>query len=291
MTYRTQLRDAAAAATDEGATSEAEAAAAQAAERTAEEATTPDASEGGPPADPADDTGESTETEKSTVEAPTEYFGLDLSDLEPERRLEIIEGMRKRDDTIGKLLRERASEEAPVVEAAPEETAELSDEDIAKLLGLDTDNPFDETAKITIPLVRQQLAQQKQIEALVESQELGEIDRSWRQGLSAMEREFGSFPTELDHDRVMEFAAENGVASPQDAYWRIMGPGKAALSADLTLARDKSKVLADKKRAAASTRPGSSNADGNAPLEGKTVKEATKEAVRRLLQGVNLDNE
>jgi hypothetical protein len=121
---------------------------------------------------------------------------------------------------------------------------------------------------------------------LIEMQELNEIDRSWRGTLGDLEKEFGVLPTELDHEAVMEYAANNGINSPVAAYWQIMGPGRAAL-AEATKG-DRAKKLTDAKRASASTRPAPALADDDAPLESKTTKGATREAAQRIMRELGL---
>lgn len=259
----------------------------------AEEATTPTpgASTGGEPeADTDDGTDPSEVTPEDTEEVPTEYFGLDLSGLEPEQRAAVISELKKRDDHIGKLLRERAPEAEPTSEepdAEPEE--ELKDEEILEALGLDPEsNPLDETAaKIAVPLVKRQIMQEKLLSQLIEAQELAEIDRMWRSSLSGLEREFGALPKEVDHDAVMAFAAEQGITNPVDAYWRIVGPGRAALT-DAMKAAEAAKRLAAKK-AATTVRPSTAAAEEDAPLKGATVREATREVAARLLSELGLD--
>lgn len=257
-----------------------------------DQTSTPEASDGGQPEGTTDDGEAPAEDQKVTAEdAPTEYFGLDLSSLEPEQRAEIVEALRKRDDHIGKLLRDRAEDE-PSDEATEEEPPleQMSDEDILRSLGLDPENPFDENAaKFAIPLVRELQQQRGALASLIEAQELAEIDRTWRQGLSAMEREFGELPKEVTHERVMEWAADNEVLNPMDAYWRIVGPGKAAAEAGLTEARAKAEALTQRKRDASTTRPSSAEADAEAPPESKTGKGATREVASKLLASLGLD--
>jgi len=227
------------------------------------------------------------EASDGTADVPTEYFGFDLSDLEPNQRAEIIGELKKRDDHIGKLLRGKVAEEDSTPDPAPAPLQQATDEDILQALGLDPENPFDEqAAKVAVPLVRKQLEQEAMLSQLIEMQELNEIDRSWRGTLGDLEKEFGALPTELDHESVMEYAANNGINSPVAAYWQIMGPGRAALAAATKDGR--AKALTDAKRASASTRPAPALADDDAPLESKTTKGATREAAKRIMRELGL---
>lgn len=249
-------------------------------------ATSAASAEGGPVVEP-EAASRDAEASDGTADARTEYFGFDLSDFEPNQRIEIIEELKKRDDHIGKLLRGKVADEEETPAPAPAPLQQASDEDILQALGLDPDNPFDEqAAKVAVPLVRKQLEQEAMLSQLIEMQELNEIDRSWRGTLGDLEKEFGVLPTELDHEAVMEYAANNGINSPVAAYWQIMGPGRAAL-AEATKG-DRAKKLTDAKRASASTRPAPALADDDAPLESKTTKGATREAAQRIMRELGL---
>jgi hypothetical protein len=226
------------------------------------------------------------------TEVPTEYFGYEFPpDLSPEERADIISEFKKRDDRIGTLLRERGDstegETQPEVET-PEPIPELTDVEILQALNLDPDNnPFDEaTAKIAVPLVRRQVQQEQTIASLVENLELTQIDRTWRSSLEGLEKEYGALPPELNHEAVMEYAAENSIGSPVDAYWRIMGPGRAQL--DQATRGMQAKRLAAAKSAASGTRPGTTAADDEAPVVAQTTKGATKEVATRLLKDLGL---
>lgn len=236
-----------------------------------------------------EDAGTTTEAPKGTVEALSEYFGLDLSGIPVEQSSSIVEELKKRDDFIGKLLRKESDSEATPANDEDETPPELTDEDILRALGLDpVNNPFDEqVAKVTVPLVRKQVAQDAALAQLIENQELLEIDRTWRAALSGMEKEFGALPKEIDADSVMEFAAKENIANPMDAYWRIVGPGRALLSAAMKGVTEKEATAA--KKQAATTRPNSSSADNEAALESKTVKGATREAAERVLKQLGVE--
>ena len=230
----------------------------------------------------------STEASDGTVDGPSEYFGYKLPpDLTPEQRGEFISELKKRDDTIGKLLRGKDANEPAVVQEQQTTPEPMTDAEILQAFGLDPENPFDEqTAKAIVPLVRKQIEQDNVLAHLIEIQELNDIDRTWRGTLAAMEQEFGVLPTEVTHDSVMEFAADNNIQSPVDAYWRIVGPGRQIVEG---LVSQRKLVKNADKASASSTRPGGAIADGDAPLESKTTKGATKEAATRILRDLGLD--
>lgn len=283
-TMRSAIADAVGAEPDDGTEEDSS-------EAATEEVPTPAASAEGEDQSPdTDDAADDSEAREGTEQVPSEYFGTPLPGT-PAQRLELIEALKKRDDTIGTLLRGQASDDKPDgTEVEPEPPTMPTDAEILAALGLDPENnPFDEqAAKVALPLVKRQMEQDQTLAQMLETQELGEIDRAWRSGLSGLEREFGPLPVELDHDRVMEFAAEQGITSPVDAYWRIVGPGRAAVSEVMQRAEKEAQRTAAKK-AATTARPSSTEADDDPALVAKTAKGATREVARRLMADLGLD--
>lgn len=235
----------------------------------------PEAPEGSQP-DEAAISGEteSAETPQGTAdEVPTEYFGLDLSDLSAEKRGEIITAFKEQDKFIGKLLQEQAEEPAPAVsQPAPvEEEApyEYSDADVASALGIDLEDPYGaEQAKVAVPLARQLMEQKRTLDQLVQDQEVRETERIWEGGLDRLEAQYGKLPVE--RTRVFEMAVDEGIATPEDAYWRVAGPARASLVERIQAAR--AEQLRDGKRAATGTRPRSSAPVTPASLKARDVK-------------------
>lgn len=264
-------------------------------EAAGDETPTPDASQGGQSEGTTDEDGTEAEAQEGTaVELPDQYFGLDLSGVEPEQRQAILAELRKRDDYIGKLLRDPEPDQATGADEGTEDVeppAEISDEELLQMLGLNTeDNLYaEEVAKVALPLARQQLAQQQALAMLIEQKELADLDTSWRSSLEGLEREFGALPPGINHERVMEFAAENSIGHPEDAYWRIMGPGRTAVSRSLEQEAAKRQKLNAAKRGASTTRARATNADDDTPLQAKTTSAATKEAARKLFAQLGYD--
>lgn len=261
------------------------------AENPSDQAPNSDASSEGQSAnqDPSSTEGSESAASADATDVPEEYFGYRFPpDLTPEQRAEFIGELKKRDDTIGKLLRKDAPDPVePTDEEPVPSLTDATDEEILQALGLDTDDPFmEQTAKAVIPVVRRQLEQEATISQLLQLQEAAEIDRSWRSSLSGLEREFGALPAEVTHDEVMEYAARENIGNPLDAYWRIVGPGRSLVE-DMVQRKAASKIA--EKKASSSTRPGGSTVEDEAPLESKTTKGATREAVVRQLREMGLD--
>lgn len=209
-------------------------------------------------------------------EPPAAYFGEDLSGFDASQRAEIISMLEKRDDFIGKLLREKAEApgDEPVVEAQPAPEP-VTDEQLLAQLGLDVENnPFDEsTAKVALPLMRALQQQQDLVTALVEQQELQALETQWTTALDTLEGEYGELP--IDRVAVLEYAAERGIQDPAAAYWTIAGPAKKQLI-------DAVRSQQARPKPPATTRPKGTGQQTSAPLEAKTVKDAVAEAARRV---------
>jgi hypothetical protein len=219
-------------------------------------------------------------------EPPLTYFGEDLSAFDADERRAIIDMLEKRDDFIGKLLREKSEAEKTVSEEKPEaEHEELTDEAILKALGLDPEsNPFDEhTAKVALPLVREVSELKALVSDLLQRDELAETERYWTSELDRLEKAYGEL--QLSRVAVLEFAANNNIASPEDAYWRLAGPARAQVREVIAQRRAEQEA---RKRAVASTRPNAVDAEEEPPFESRTAEGQTREAVARALKKLGL---
>jgi hypothetical protein len=251
---------------------------------------TPDAPEGAQPVVEDETPDADAETSDGTADAPERYFEVDLSGLPAEERVKLIDALKGRDDEIGKLLRGRAEGETPV--EPPEPTPEpepITDEDI--LRSLDIDPEYDENAaKVAIPLVRGMQQLQEQVQALLEQRDLADLDTFWTTELDKLEAANGELP--VDRLSVLEFAAENGLQSPADAYWRIYGPAqrqvRAAVEAATAGAGAPPKSKPGKKDVA-SARPGTSNAEEEVPTsDGGSLRDAVKEQTSKVLRDLGI---
>lgn len=269
--------------------------AAEAAEATSEETTTPDATGAQPDVESEGEQGSETEAQEEassegTDDLPDRYFEVDLSGLPAEERASIIEALKGRDDTIGKLLRGKASDEqatddAQGAEGEQEPPPAITDEAILQALGLDPDNPFDETAaKVALPLVKAVEALTTQVQALQEERELDQLDAYWTSELDALEKQNGELP--IERLALLEFAATNGYSRPADAYWAVAGPARAQVEKAVAEAQ---KRIATKtgtpltKQSVATGRPKTSGADSDNVTTGKGVGKAVESAAKQLL--------
>jgi hypothetical protein len=259
------------------------------------EATAPNAdpsgTEGAPNTEGTD--GESAATSEATTPAgdegtedvPTEYFGQDLSEFEPEVRKAIIEMVAPRDKHIQKLLREnaeKAGEAAPgetpeAAPAAPAAPAEVSDAEILEALGLNAEDDSPE-AKAIIGLAKFNLDLQNEVKAMASKTEVRETEVLWETQLTALEKEYGDLP--VDRTEVFKRAVENGIVEPVDAYWRIMGPARQDLMAEVKKRREAAtEQLAKGQKPVKPTTSAKTEPEG---LESVEVGDAIKEAFGKL---------
>lgn len=256
-----------------------------------EQEETPDAPEGAQP--DVEDESDETEPEASdgTEDVPERYFEVDLSGLPAEERAAVIAALKGRDDEIGKLLRGRAEGDDDGQQPEPEPEPEpLTDEAILEALGIDPE--YDDTAaKVALPLVRGMQQLQAQVQSLLEQQELQSLDAYWTSELDKLEAANGALP--VDRVAVLEFAAENGLQSPADAYWRIYGPAQRQVQDAVAAAQKRISATPGKtkptKKDAASARPKTSNAEEEVPAEtGQSLRDAVKEQTSKVLRDLGL---
>lgn len=222
---------------------------------------------------------------EGTDEPPLVYFGEDLSGFTADQRREVIAMLEKRDDFIGKHLQSKAEgqgEETP----APEAPAELTDEAILEAFGIDPENPYEEqAAKVAIPLAKALEEQKGVITQLLERIELQDIEREWNSTLETLSKENGELP--VSNVAVMEYAAENGIANPVDAYWRIAGPARRQVTE--AMAAVKSRMAKETSKAKASSqRPAATQTEETLDLEGMNTKSATEKAARSVMEKLGL---
>ena len=253
---------------------------------------TPDAPEGAQP-DVEDETdADETEAQEGTDDIPDRYFEVDLSGLPAEERAAVIAALKGRDDEIGKLLRGRAEGDAPATPPEPDPEPEpITDEAILEALGIDPE--YDETAaKVALPLVRGMQQLQEQVAALLEQQELASLDTYWTSELDSLEAQHGKLP--VDRVAVLEFAAENGLQSPADAYWRIYGPAQRQVQEAVAAAQKRIEAAPagktkPSKKDASSARPKTSAAEEEVPTSaGVSLRDAVKEQTSKVLRDLGL---
>jgi hypothetical protein len=227
---------------------------------------------------PAETEALESEAEEGTDEETGEWFGISLKGVPSE----VVERLEEQNKFIQKLLRDKSEEEPAVAESeSTEPEAELTEEDIMQALGLDLEDPYDQnSAKVAVPLVRKLAELEEQITALTTTSSAAQTQQYWDKTLDAMEKEYGSLG--VPRERVYEFAIDNGLGDPQDAYWRIAGPTRIALFQELQ--KQTVEQVKDGKRQATGTRPRTSTPTKAADLLSTNTKDAVAEAARIIAQ-------
>ena len=238
----------------------------------------------------------------SDADVPTEYFGVDLSFIEDSaERAKWIHEFQERDTFINQLLRDKAEGEGQTKpepaqpqsqEPAPQaDKPDLSDEALAQALGLDLEDPYDaKLAAIAVPLARQNLELQSKVEDLSSSDAVRETQVYWETSLDKLESQFGKLP--VDRLKFYEFAADNSIAEPADAYWRVVGPAKAEVMQAAQKKRvEVAEALAAFKRQASGVRPSATVPGEDAGLQSKNTKDAVKEAMLKVQEKLGIDIE
>lgn len=270
------------------------------AESTSDDTETPDSDDGAQAhleSESEEDSESEDQSEASdevTDDLPDRYFEVERGDLSAEQWSAVIDSLKARDDTIGKLLRgkpEGGGEADQGDEAQADAPEPITDDAILQAFGLDPENPFDETAaKVVLPLVRSLEQLNAQVSTLAEERELEQLDRYWTSELDQLEAKNGELP--IERLALLEFAAENGYQRPSDAYWAVAGPAKRQVEEAVAAAQKKVASATGKKKLAkedvASKRTKGSNADATTVTTGKGVGKAVESSVSELLKDLGI---
>lgn len=217
-------------------------------------------------------------------EVPTEYFGLDLSDLPSEKRQEIIDRFKEQDSYIQSIQRAKAEEDRknqqpPEAEVEPEMP---SDDEIMEMLGYDPEDPmYDVKKEVALPMAKMVLNQTAIVQQMAEERQIAEFEAHWDSTLDALEATHGKLP--ISRDELIDIAIENNIFDPADAYARVYLQGRAAVSKDVEAFKaEAAKIAADKAKPKppSTTRPRSATTEPTAPSENLTPREAAIKAAK-----------
>jgi len=166
----------------------------------------------------------------STDDPPTVYWGTSLEGLSAEQRTEVIAALEQRDSTIQKL-QQKLAQEPPAPEApVDEKPVEITDEDILRALGIDPEGDtfeVEHAKRNTVPLARQLMALEEQVERITETEQVRETATAWNSELDRLEAEYGKLPG--DRVKVLQYAASESIISPEVLYFRLTAPGRKAV--------------------------------------------------------------
>ena len=214
---------------------------------------------------------------EATEDVPTEYYGLDLSDLPPEARLTVINRLKDQDKLIQQEKRKNA-ELAREEQQSAEDQPELTSDDIMEALGYSRDDPmYDVKAEVAGPLAQRLIAMETAFSQFVQQEQLERLASHWDGTLDYMEGEYGKLP--MTREEVFEYAADNGIMDPQDAYNRIAVPGRKRMSAEVEKA--KAEALRNVKAGLATPRPSTGDAGSSEPTGNLSPREAAIMAAKQ----------
>lgn len=207
---------------------------------------------------------------ETTADVPTEYWGVPLDGIEPERRAEIIAHFEQQESVIHQLQNKLAAEpeDAPVV--APFTPAEeVSDEDLLKAMGFDPEDwESQQLAPKVLPLARTVLSLEDQVAALVQTNQVEAAKSHWNGQLDELESTHGKLPG--SREQVLRFAAAEQIASPYELYFKLSTPIKGEIEKAATEARRQ----AAKQANSGQLKPRSSNAGADPVPAGLSLRDA-----------------
>lgn len=252
-------------------------------EEEAQETTAPDSEGGGADGTPDEEEEEAQDPEEAQAdEPPTEYMGIDLSGIDSDRRAEIIADLKENDKFIQRLIQEKKDLEAKVASGEkPDEpqTQEVdeppTDEEILTAMGLDPEDPL---AELQLPMARKLYESQVQLQEMQQVMQAQAFYDHFNTVLDQLEASEGKLPAEITRDDILDFMAENDIADPQDAYYRVAAPIKARLATSLSQEREEAKRQA-KKRISTPKVP-SEPTESKAPDKLLTPREAAMAALK-----------
>lgn len=246
-----------------------------------------------PPASPVGDgtepgTAETPTTETATSEGeevteesvPEEFWGVDLRGIPAPQRQAIIDKMQGQEGYIHRLQEKLATKpgETPP-EDAPDDRVDIdqvSDEELLKAAGYDpTDFQIQQAAAFLVPMLRNQLKLEEQVETLNQAKVVEETANYWESGLDELESNFGKLP--FERVEVLRFALDEGIATPYELYFRIAAPVRQEVSQAAAEARRE----AAKQASGGSPKPRSTaTSTDNAPVaKGTNLRDAVKQAM------------
>lgn len=232
------------------------------------------------------------ETQEGTAEEPpTEYFGVDLSDLPSEKRAEIVDRLKAQDKFANRLMQRNAElekqsqtpeatepsrSEPPVQVEEPFEPPSV--DDVLANLGYDPGDPnYDIVKDIAGPLAAQLAQVSGELQSLREERELQQTVDYWNSSLDALEGQYGQLP--VDRERVLDFAVERNIFDPTTAYHSFMAPLQREVQDEAAKARREA-LENLKRQQQGAVRPVSSQPSRSKPIKGMKVKDAMKLAVK-----------
>lgn len=216
-------------------------------------------------------------------DVPTEYFGVDLSDLPPEKRQEIIDGFKERDGIIQSVQRRNAElEKGKEGEEASEEPQALDDDALMGELGYDPDDPmYDVKKEVALPLARQLESLVGVVGQMYQERQAEQFESHWNSTLDALESEHGSLP--ISRDELVDIAIKEQIFDPVDAFNRVAMSGRKTVQDAAAAWRAEAEKAPPKAPAKPRPKPPSTsrpNAANAAPSEPTELLDPTQAAMK-----------
>lgn len=256
--------------------------------------------------DPPPDEGEEappagTESSVDDDSIPVKYFEVHLTvdgtaegdPLPADVRKSIIDSLKGRDREIQAAKREAAEARnaKPDPEPEPEpEPAQVDDDQLMEAFGYDKDDPmYDVKKEVAAPLLRQTAQLSNAVQQLLLEQQAEKFEAYWNSTLDDLEGQYGELsPLDIESDappreQLLDWAIENEVFDPTDAYNRVMVPAKSLISKEAEKRRaSAAEALKTKKKPAGTTRPKGGGGGEQKPTEPMSPKEAAEAAAKQL---------
>jgi hypothetical protein len=230
----------------------------------------------------SEDDGDTEEDDGSLEEVRTEYFGVDLSDIEPAKRAELLDKWREQDKFVQSVMRRNAELENQDPPAATDDEPEapLSDEEFLASLGITEDDEMYEVKKeILGPVAKIVIQQQQQMQEMVLQQQAAAFLDNWDTTLNQLEEQYGELP--MSHDDLLDAALENGIMDPVDAYNRVSMTGRKVVSDEV--AKAKAAAARKAKKAASQPRPRNTSTEDTSKVGAKLDPKAAAKAAAETL--------
>lgn len=225
-----------------------------------------------PPVDPPSETASDDGTDYEGMQT---YWGTSLEGLSVDQKKAIVAAIDQREGVIHELQKRLAEEPKAKEPQEAEPEPELTDEAILEVLGVDLTDEFAvaEAKKHSLPLAKQLMQLEAQVEKLAENEQSREVVSYWNGNLDRLEAEYGALPG--DRVQVLQYAAAEGISDPEVLYFRLTAPARKEVEGEVAKIRQE----AMRKAAQGGLRPSTSTANRQVlDTKDKSLREVVKEA-------------
>jgi len=150
---------------------------------------------------------------------------------------------------------------------------DVTDEELLQVLGLDPELQGPERNAL-VTMARNQLALEERVEQLTTVETGRAVENSWAKQLDDLEASYGAIPG--TREQQLRFAAEEGIVSPADLYFKLSAPVKKEVEGLASAARRE----AEKRVQSGGLRPRSSAAAPAPVKAGMSMRDAVKAAAK-----------